>query len=125
MSLTESENVLEIEKMSMTVSENVLELTFEELDLSLEPKELKSVKEKKNRRRQAIVSSMHKDSRISMESIAEKLGVNERTIKRNIKALRESGVIECIGGNFGGKWKIERKRRSVVNCFQKFSIFAV
>ena len=107
---TESENVPEIGKMSQTESENVPELTSEELDLSLEPKELKSVKEKRNRRRQAIVSLMHKDSRISMESIAEKLGVNERTIKRDIKELRESGVIERVGGDYGGEWKIVRKK---------------
>ena len=109
-SQTESENVPEIGKMSQTECENVPELTSEELDLSLEPKELKSVKEKRNRRRQAIVSLMHKDSRISMESIAEKLGVNERTIKRDIKELRESGVIERVGGDYGGEWKIVRKK---------------
>lgn len=111
MSQTESENVPEIGKMSQTESENVPELTSEELDLSLEPKELKSVKEKRNRRRQAIVSLMHKDSRISMESIAEKLGVNERTIKRDIKELRESGVIERVGGDYGGEWKIVRNKK--------------
>lgn len=109
MSQTDTQNVPETEKMSQTESENVPELTSEELDLSLEPKELKSVKEKKNRRRQAIVSLMHKDSHISMESIAEKLGVNERTIKRDIKELRESGVIERVGGDYGGEWKIVRK----------------
>ena len=111
MSQTESENVPEIGKMSQTEFENVPELTSEELDLSLEPKEPKSVKEKKNRRRQAIVGLMHKDSHISMESIAEKLGVNERTIKRDIKELRESGVIERVGGDYGGEWKIVRNKK--------------
>ena len=111
MSQTDTENVPDTEKMSQTESENVPEFTSEELDLSLEPKELKSVKEKKNRRRQAIVSLMHKDSHISMESIAEKLGVNERTIKRDIKELRESGVIERVGGDYGGEWKIVRNKK--------------
>lgn len=111
MSQTDTENVPDTEKMSQTESENVPELTSEELDLSLEPKELKSVKEKKNRRRQAIVSLMHKDSHISMESIAEKLGVNERTIKRDIKELRESGVIKRVGGDYGGEWKIVRNKK--------------
>ena len=106
MSQTGFENVPETEKMSQTGFENVPELTPKELDLSLEPKELKSVKDKKKRRRQAIVSLMNKDSHISMEAIAEKLDVHERTIKRDIKELRESGVIERIGGDFGGEWKI-------------------
>ena len=46
-----------------------------------------------------------------MESIAEKLGVNERTIKRDIKELRESGGIERVGGDYGGEWKIVRNKK--------------
>ena len=111
MSQTESRNVPETGKMSQTESKNVPELTPEELDLSLESKELKSVKDKKKHRRQAIVSLMNKDSHISMEAIAEKLDVHERTIKRDIKELRESGVIERIGGDFGGEWKILKKKK--------------
>ena len=105
------ENVTKIEKMSQTESKTVPELTPEELDLSLESKELKSVKDKKKHRRQAIVSLMNKDSHISMEAIAEKLDVHERTIKRDIKVLRESGVIERIGGDFGGEWRIIKKKK--------------
>lgn len=111
MSQTESKNVPETGKMSQTESQNVPELTPEELDLSLESKELKSVKDKKKHRRQAIVSLMNKDSHISMEAIAEKLDVHERTIKRDIKELRESGVIERIGGDFGGEWRIIKKKK--------------
>ena len=105
------ENVPMIGKMSPSSEENVPELTPEKLDLSLEPKEMKSVKDKKKRRRQAIVSLMNKDSHISMEAIAEKLDVHERTIKRDIKELRESGVIERIDGDFGGEWKILNKKK--------------
>ncbi len=109
-SQTEGENVPETEKMSQTNLENVPELTPEELDLSLEPKEMKSAKEKRKHRRQAIVSLMDKDPHISMETIAEKLDVHERTIKRDIKDLREAGVIERVGGDFGGEWKILKKK---------------
>ena len=111
MSQTALKNVPETVKMSQTEPKNVPELTPEELDLSLDLKELKSVKDKKKRRRQAIVSLMNKDSHISMEAIAEKLDVHERTIKRDIKELKESGVIERIGGDFGGEWIILKKRK--------------
>ena len=104
-------NVPETGKMSQTEPQNVPELTFEDLDLSLVPIELKTVKERKKRRRQAIVSLMNKDPHISMEAIAGKLDVHERTIKRDIKELRESGVIERIGGDFGGEWKIQKKKK--------------
>ena len=104
------ENVTETVKMSQTGQEKVPELTDEELALPLEPFERLSVKEKKNRRRQAIVNLMAQDSHITSEEIAEKLDTHERTIKRDIKALRENGVIERIGGDFGGEWKIRKKK---------------
>ena len=104
------ENVTETVKMSQTGQENVPELTDEELALPLEPFERLSVKEKKNRRSQAIVSLMSQYSQITSEEIAEKLDTHERTIKRDIKALRENGVIERIGGDFGGEWKIRKKK---------------
>lgn len=104
------ENVTNSGKMSPTESENVPELTSEELDLSLEPKEFKSVKEKRKRRKQAIISLMDKDSHIDVDTIAEKLDVNRRTILRDIEELKKNHVIERIGGNFGGEWKIVRKK---------------
>ena len=57
--------------MSLTDSESAPDLTPEELDLSLEPKVSKSVKEKKKRRKQAIISLRDKDSHISTETLAE------------------------------------------------------
>ena len=111
MSLTGAENVTEIGKMSLTEDENVPELTPEELDLSLEPKVLKSVKEKKKRRKQAIVGMMDKDSHISVDVIAEKLDVHKRTILRDIDELKKNLVIERIGGGFGGEWKVLKKKK--------------
>lgn len=111
MSLTGAKNVTETGKMSLTDSQNVPELTSEELDLSLEPKVLKSVKEKKKHRKQAIVSLMDKDSHISVDIIAEKLDVHKRTILRDIDELKKNLVIERIGGDFGGEWKVLKKKK--------------
>jgi ATP-dependent DNA helicase RecG len=111
LSLLSSENVPENVKMSQTEQKNVPELTDEELALPLEPFERLSVKEKKNRRRQAIVSLMAKKPHITSEIIAEKLDTHERTIKRDIQALKEKGVIERIGGDFGGEWKVCNKKK--------------
>ncbi|MBR0037972.1 MAG: putative DNA binding domain-containing protein [Bacteroidales bacterium] len=108
MSLT---NVPETREMSQAEAENVPELTLEELALPLLPVETKSVKEKKNRRKQAIVSLMAQNPHISSEVIAEKLDVNERTIKRDIKDLREHGIIERVGGDYGGKWLIKKSKQ--------------
>lgn len=111
MSLTGSQNVTDTQKLSLTDLEKAPELTPEELDLSLEPKVSKSVKEKKKRRKQAIVSLMDKDSHISIEALAEKLYVHKRTILRDIDELKKNLVIERIGGDFGGEWKVLKKKK--------------
>ena len=121
MSPSSDENVTKIGKMSPSSSENVTicketpqtnvpELTDEELALPLEPFERKNVKDKKKRRRQAIVSLMNKDSHISVEAISEKLDVHKRTILRDIEDLKKNLVIERIGGNYG-EWKVLKKKK--------------
>lgn len=42
--------------------------------------------------------------------MAEKLDVGKKTFKRDIKDLREAGVIKRVGGNFGGEWRILNKK---------------
>lgn len=121
MSPSSDENVTKNGKMSPSSSENVTiceetpqtnvpELTDEELALPLEPFERKNVKDKKKRRRQAIVSLMNKDSHISVEAISEKLDVHKRTILRDIEDLKKNLVIERIGGNYG-EWKVLKKKK--------------
>ncbi len=107
MSPSSSENVTICEETPQT---NVPELTDEELALPLEPFERKNVKDKKKRRRQAIVSLMNKDSHISVEAISEKLDVHKRTILRDIEDLKKNLVIERIGGNYG-EWKVLKKKK--------------
>ena len=110
MSPSSSKNVTVDKKMSPSSDEDVPELTDEELALPLEPFERLSVKEKKNRRRQAIVGLMSRDSHISIEAIAEKLDVHKRTILRDVEDLKKNHVIERIGGNYG-EWKVRKKKK--------------
>jgi len=121
MSPSSDENVTKIGRMSPSSSENVTiceedpqtnvpDLTDEELALPLEPFERKNVKDKKKRRRQAIVSLMNKDSHISVEAISEKLDVHKRTILRDIEDLKKKLVIERIGGNYG-EWRVLKKKK--------------
>ena len=110
LSPSSGENVTETVKMSQTGQEKVPELTDEELALPLEPFERLSVKEKKNRRRQAIVGLMNKDAHISIEAIAEKLDVHKRTILRDVEDLKKNHVIDRIGGNYG-EWMVVKKKK--------------
>lgn len=111
MSKTEGKNVQEAPKMSKTAVENVQELTEEELALPLEPIEPKSAKEKAQRRRQTIVGLILNNPSISLEEMSEKLDVNIKTIWRDITTLKLYGVIERIGGDYGGEWIVLKKRR--------------
>ena len=81
-----------------------------EEELALEIGESPSVKEKKKRRKQGIVGLIASNPNITVDMLSEKMGVNEKTIRRDLAELREQGIIEREGGDFGGHWVICRKR---------------
>ena len=115
----QDENVTEINEMSKEnvqeknkMSKDVPELTDDELALPLEPYERLSVKNKKNRRRQAIIGMIAKDSHVSLKTMSEKLDVNIKTIWRDLNELKLYGVIERTGDDFTGEWKICQKSPS-------------
>ena len=58
------------------------------------------------KRQQIIVGFIKANNKVSMLEIANLLKVNHKTIKRDIKALKEKGKLERIGGDRGGYWKI-------------------
>jgi ATP-dependent DNA helicase RecG len=105
MSKDEEENV-----QGRMSKDNTPELTDDELALPLEPFERQSVKDKKNRRRQAIIGMIMKDSHISLKVMSETLDVNSKTIWRDLNELKSCGVIERIGDDFTGEWKVRKKK---------------
>lgn len=92
------------------MSKKAPELTDEELALPLEPFERQSARDKKNRRRQAIIGMIARDSHISLKVMSEKLDVNIKTIWRDLNELKSRGVIERIGDDFTGEWKVVKKK---------------
>ena len=89
--------------------ENVQELSDEEL--SLKPYENKRSKYKKKRRIQAIMSMIAKDSHVSLATMANQLDVSTKTVWRDITELKEQGVLERIGDDFSGEWKVLKKKK--------------
>ncbi len=53
-----------------------------------------------------IIELVINDNKITQQEIADKLGVNVRTIKRNFKVLIENCIIERIGSDKTGHWQI-------------------
>lgn len=54
----------------------------------------------------AIMDSIVDNARISMLELSRQLDVNQKTIKRDIQKLKEEGLIERIGPDKGGHWKV-------------------
>ena len=97
-------------QMTGEMSKDVPELTDDELALPLEPYERQSARDKKNKRRQAIIGIIANDSRVSLKVMSEKLDVNIKTIWRDLTELKSHGVIERIGDDFTGEWKVCKKK---------------
>ena len=55
---------------------------------------------------QKVLELIKNDPKITVAKISEVLAVNSRTILRTLKVLREHSIIERIGNNRSGEWKI-------------------
>ena len=59
-----------------------------------------------NETEEAILSIIEKDSSISAASIAERVNITSRAVEKNIKKLRERGILVRHGAARGGYWEI-------------------
>jgi predicted HTH transcriptional regulator len=55
-----------------------------------------------------VFSLIRQDTSITAVDISERLGISLRTVRRQIKALKEQGLIERIGSDKSGHWNILR-----------------
>jgi len=55
-----------------------------------------------------VLVLLNEDNGISKKTIAEKLGIGTTTVSRHIKVLKEKDMIERIGGDKGGYWKVKQ-----------------
>ena len=53
-----------------------------------------------------ILAEMRDNPRISVKLIAERLGITQRAIEKNIRILKEKGIVERVGAAKGGKWVV-------------------
>jgi len=105
-------NVHNSEEMSITDPENVQDNSkMSEADEKMSETELLNVRDKKdvkkNKRQQAIVGLITKTPSITIDDLADILGVNGKTIRRDISELKSNGILERLGGDFGGKWIVK------------------
>jgi predicted HTH transcriptional regulator len=53
-----------------------------------------------------ILQCIRQNPRKTLEKIAEETALSKRTVSRELKAMREAGVIERVGNTRSGHWKI-------------------
>ena len=57
---------------------------------------------------------IHQNNRISAKAIGEELSVSSRSIEKNIKLLRERGILIRHGSPKSGYWEIVKNRTKVL-----------
>ncbi|MDR0518770.1 MAG: putative DNA binding domain-containing protein [Clostridiales Family XIII bacterium] len=58
-----------------------------------------------NETQQKIIEHIKGNPAITIKLLAAEIGINERNIKKNIKALKDKGLIVRIGADRGGHWE--------------------
>ena len=67
------------------------------------------VGEKLTENQHKIISLIKKDEKISIVEIAHRIGMAEKNVESNLRKLKAKGVIERVGPDKGGYWKITKK----------------
>ncbi|MDR1459925.1 MAG: HTH domain-containing protein [Bacteroidales bacterium] len=66
----------------------------------------KNVGEKLTKRQKSILEHIKQNNTISAKEISVLLQTTDRTIEREIQKLKKTGILDRIGGDRGGYWKI-------------------
>ena len=53
-----------------------------------------------------IIAVLSKDPHVSATKLAEKFGVTEKTIKRDLQLLKQQNLITRVGADKNGYWKL-------------------
>ena len=53
-----------------------------------------------------VLELIKENQKITRGELSDKLGINPSAIQRHIQKLKTEGLIERIGGDKGGYWKI-------------------
>ena len=57
-------------------------------------------------RQKKVITALSKDPHASAQKLAEKFGVTEKTIKRDLQLLKQQNLITRVGADKNGYWKV-------------------
>ena len=63
-----------------------------------------------NKTQRAILALLLENSRFTYDALAVKLGKTRETVRANLRALEKNGLIERVGADKNGHWKISLPR---------------
>ncbi len=66
----------------------------------------------------SILQQLQQKPNANYNELAEKTGYSTATIKREIKNLKEQGIIECIGSDKTGFWRIIKNKSNTKQFLQ-------
>ena len=73
-------------------------------------KEMKESNQKGNpKSNQKILMAMRENPNITIKELQEITGLSESGVKKNIRQMREGGIVSRVGGAKGGHWLINSK----------------
>ena len=55
-----------------------------------------------------IIEILKEDNTLTIEQLSAMLGISSRAVEKNIRKLREKGLIKRVGGRKTGYWKVEK-----------------
>ena len=92
-------------KMVEAENENVIENVIENPEIKLK-KLMPGYSKKKLVKAEEILKMISDDPQISFDDLRLALNVSDRTIARYISELKENKIIDRVGPDKGGSWKI-------------------
>lgn len=102
----EEENVNIFLNFMTTLHINHLKLDIENYLKSVHEDVQKDVQKKLSDRQLIILNLIRMKNNITLAGISEELGVSIKTVQRELKELREKGIVERQGGRTYGTWVI-------------------
>lgn len=90
----------------MNLDLNHLKLDIENYLKSVHEDVQKDVQKKLSDRQLIILNLIRMKNNITLAGISEELGVSIKTVQRELKELREKGIVERQGGRTYGTWVI-------------------
>ena len=90
-------------------SDNFIRVNFKFRDrtgLSMSPRDIDYKENKLTETQKNIIKLIKKDNKITLNKISDELGVNRSTIVRNLKILKDNGVLKRVGSDRDGYWSL-------------------